>query len=691
MTGADGTTGPQGPIGLTGADGATGPQGPIGLTGVAGVDGISVEWQGSLASAPLLPQTNWGYYNTTDGISYVYDGTFWQTIAQDGIDGVQGPQGDPGPQGPIGLTGADGAVGPAGPKGDTGLTGATGSAGPKGDQGIQGFQGPAGLDGAPGDSHWLLNGLNTYYSAGNVGIGTTAPGHILESVVSSSQAYASTGDILADQSGGVLFSVVNSNASGDYSTIRLGTRTSAQSTWDIVNERTGNYVGDLIFRTRTGLTTSAERIRVLNNGNVGIGTTNPLAPLHIEASGALPELLIEETTATDAAEIRLKNTTRTWSIYGDSSPDHFAIMDKTAGEVHRLVIDNTGNVGIGTTSPVSELDVAGTVNATAFTGDGSGLTGVASTDTTLTETQVDAFVANNGYSTGAHTTDTTLTEAQVDAFVTNNGYSTGAHTVDTDTHGTDSWTDGTGQVTTTGNVGIGTAGPATKLSMPTSTSRLSWGTPGGGSYSLGASGGGAILFGVNGDSEYIAFETHESGVSHAERMRITGTGNVGIGTTTPQGKLDVDGSIFQRGSSLHADYVFESDYELESIKEHAEFMWKNKHLKAIPKAKVDEDGKEIVEVGSHRKGIVEELEKAHIYISQLHQQSKTMEDDIREVKAENKAVKAENEKLRENLTALADRQEALEDMFLAISINLPKEKLVKLDQPKLNKLQKIIQ
>ncbi len=82
-------------------------------------------------------------------------------------------------------------------------------------------------------------------------------------------------------------------------------------------------------------------------------------------------------------------------------------------------------------------------------------------------------------------------------------------------------------------------------------------------------------------------------------------GTVGIGTTSPQGKLDVNGSIYQRGSQLHADYVFEDNYKLESIREYAEFMWKNKHLKGIPKAWVDDQGQEIVE----------ELEKAHIYIS----------------------------------------------------------------------------
>ena len=100
------------------------------------------------------------------------------------------------------------------------------------------------------------------------------------------------------------------------------------------------------------------------------------------------------------------------------------------------------------------------------------------------------------------------------------------------------------------------------------------------------------------------------------------SGNVGIGTTNPVGKLDVNGSIYQRGGSLHADYVFEPDYKLESIDEHSEYMWRQKHLPAIPKAQVDDNGQEIVEVGSHRKGIVEELEKAHIYIEQINEKLK---------------------------------------------------------------------
>ena len=49
---------------------------------------------------------------------------------------------------------------------------------------------------------------------------------------------------------------------------------------------------------------------------------------------------------------------------------------------------------------------------------------------------------------------------------------------------------------------------------------------------------------------------------------------------------------------------------------------------AIPEARVDEAGRQIVEVGAHRRGIVEELEKAHIYIEQLHNRNVELEKRI---------------------------------------------------------------
>lgn len=114
--------------------------------------------------------------------------------------------------------------------------------------------------------------------------------------------------------------------------------------------------------------------------------------------------------------------------------------------------------------------------------------------------------------------------------------------------------------------------------------------------------------------------------SGTEDVMTVVNGGVGIRTLNPapDAALDVQGPIYQRGTKLHADYVFEAGYPLESIEEHAEIMWAQKHLPAIPAARRDEMGQEIIEVGAHQRGIVEELEKAHIYIEQLGKQNKEL-------------------------------------------------------------------
>lgn len=109
---------------------------------------------------------------------------------------------------------------------------------------------------------------------------------------------------------------------------------------------------------------------------------------------------------------------------------------------------------------------------------------------------------------------------------------------------------------------------------------------------------------------------------------------------TPAGKLDVNGAIYQRGGVLHADCVFDADYALEPIEDHAKFMWSRKHLPGVPKACVDADGWEIVEIGSQRKGILEELEKAHIHIEQLHRRANEKDARIAELEPRLAALEA---------------------------------------------------
>jgi hypothetical protein len=107
------------------------------------------------------------------------------------------------------------------------------------------------------------------------------------------------------------------------------------------------------------------------------------------------------------------------------------------------------------------------------------------------------------------------------------------------------------RITSAGNVGIGNSSPPTSFALGSSTTGLSFTSA---SSSLN-SGKIAVLKQVeigsgNGD---LTIETYAGGAGGGERMRITSTGNVGIGTSSPQGNLDVKGSanvaVFLRNAS----------------------------------------------------------------------------------------------------------------------------------------------
>lgn len=93
--GTQGLTGPQGPIGLTGNTGIQGIQGQQGVqgnTGAAGLNGISLLWLGSYSATPTSPNLNEAYYDSSQKKSFVWNGTTWQILAQDGSPGPAGPK-----------------------------------------------------------------------------------------------------------------------------------------------------------------------------------------------------------------------------------------------------------------------------------------------------------------------------------------------------------------------------------------------------------------------------------------------------------------------------------------------------------------------------------------------------------------------------------------------------------------------
>ena len=96
-------------------------------------------------------------------------------------------------------------------------------------------------------------------------------------------------------------------------------------------------------------------------------------------------------------------------------------------------------------------------------------------------------------------------------------------------------------------------------------------------------------------------------------LNLDGSGNLVI-----FGELTTGGTTCGGGG---CDLVFSPEYEVDSIDEHAAQMWSNRHLPAIGPTPEDQPFNLSQKTG----GLIHELEKAHIYIEQLHKRLAKLE------------------------------------------------------------------
>jgi hypothetical protein len=298
-------------------------------------------------------------------------------------------------------------------------------------------------------------------------------------------------------------------------------------TADLANSRLGiNNVSPAYSLDLTGTArVSTSAYFATASGSVGIGTSSPATKLHVEATSPTRGLIctIKNTTQTGTQVHFVQDSVADWVIGQPANTNAFAFWNnRNLGNDgnERMRITSAGNVGIGAGSPDQKL----VINQEA-TSTGQGIpatTGTTQNGILRLRPAIALYGETLDFGMNVATTYGWIQATNANNLATN-------YALALNPNG--------------GNVGIGTTTPSTKLvvtgGVTNSIATISAYIGTNNAIAIGDDGTNAVLA-VSNSSTDMVFLKRVAGV-YSEAMRIKSGGNVGIGTTTPGVKLEVNG------------------------------------------------------------------------------------------------------------------------------------------------------
>jgi hypothetical protein len=436
----------------------------------------------------------------------------------------------------------------------------------------------------------------TLDSSGNLGIGTTSPGARLDVFSSRTSSTNAIALILSD-------GVTGAQTDGVYKSIRSQSNgSSSVSEIRFVESDGSNNNTAIAFATQSSAGGLSERMRIDQKGNVGIGITlsswgSTVRAEELGTSGSQGAVWLLNNGSLyssfnnyyDGTNFKYKNSSYATIYNHGSNGKHVwqVAASGTAGNnitfTEAMTLDNSGNLGIGTTSPYTKLQVTGTIKVA--TGNAQGI---------LSLGDGNGATVNCGVYRGAAVAPTTdgnyLNLGGYDGIV----FATGNAVIASQTERM--------RIDSSGNLSIGTTATNGRLSIQGSGSYNStgWGVASDlsvrstemtdsayhsilqlvsirQSLSTGSGANGFLGFSTIDDSNNTGIndalriaavnETGNSNTSSVamsfwtnaggsagnaptEKMRITGAGNVGIGTSSP-------------GAALHVSAAFQNQLRIQ--------------------------------------------------------------------------------------------------------------------------------